>query len=108
MNGGMIRDRAFTVLGYLGGFALLFLVWHLAATWLARSALFPPPWPVFERAVVLVQEGFLQDAVLASLRRIAQGFLIGSAVGIPIDRLNHQGVTRGHAMKPTRREYPVR
>jgi ABC-type nitrate/sulfonate/bicarbonate transport system permease component len=78
------RDRLFTVLGYLGGFVLLFLVWHLAATWLARSVLFPPPGPVFERAVVLVEEGLLQDAVLASLRRIAQGFLIGSAVGISI------------------------
>ena len=80
----MTRDRLLTGLGYLGGFVLLFLVWHLAATWLARSVLFPPPGPVFERAVVLVQEGFLQDAVLASLRRIAMGFLIGSAVGIPI------------------------
>lgn len=80
----MSRDRILTVFGYLGGFALLFLVWHVVATWLARSALFPAPGPVFERAVVLVQEGFLQDAVLASLRRIAMGFLIGSAVGIPI------------------------
>ena len=34
--------------------------------------------------MVLVQEGLLQDAVLASLRRITQGFLIGSAVGIPL------------------------
>jgi NitT/TauT family transport system permease protein len=84
MNAGMTRDRAFTVLGYFGGFLLLFLVWHLAATWLARSVLFPPPGPVLERAVVLVEDGLLQDAVLASLRRIAQGFLIGSAVGIPI------------------------
>ncbi|WP_431269407.1 hypothetical protein [Dankookia sp. P2] len=69
----MIRDRLPTVLGYVGGFALLFLVWHLAATSLARSALFPPPGPVFERAVALVQDGLLQEAVLASLRRIAQG-----------------------------------
>jgi NitT/TauT family transport system permease protein len=80
----MTRDRLLTMLGYLGGFVLLFLVWHLAATWLARSVLFPPPGPVFERAVVLVEDGLLQEAVLASLRRIAQGFLIGSAVGIPI------------------------
>src|SRR4051794_38036336 len=42
MNGGVTRARALPVLGYLGGFALLFLVWHVAATWLARSALFPP------------------------------------------------------------------
>jgi NitT/TauT family transport system permease protein len=84
MNGSVTRDRALIVLGYLGGFVLLFLVWHAVATWLSRSALFPPPWPVFERAVVLVQDGLLQEAVLASMRRITQGFLIGSAVGIPL------------------------
>jgi NitT/TauT family transport system permease protein len=70
--------------GYLVGFALLALVWHVAATWLSRSALFPPPLPVFYRAVELVREGFLQDAVFASLRRIAEGFLIGAALGVPL------------------------
>lgn len=79
-----MRDRAVTVLGYVAGFALLFVVWHVAATWLARSALFPPPWPVLERAVVLIEDDILQEQILASLRRIAQGFLIGSAVGIPL------------------------
>ena len=72
------------LLGYLAGFALLFLVWQVAATTIARSALFPPPGPVLARAVELVREGFLQDAVLASLKRIGQGFLIGSALGIPL------------------------
>ena len=77
-------NRAATTAGYLAGFALLFLVWQVAATWLARSALFPPPGPVLQRAVALMQDGLLQEAVFASLRRIAQGFLLGSAIGIPL------------------------
>ena len=30
------------------------------------------------------------------------------AAGIRLSRLDHEGESRGHAMKPTRREYPVR
>jgi ABC-type nitrate/sulfonate/bicarbonate transport system permease component len=78
------NGRAATVAGYAAGFALLFAIWHLAATTVARSALFPPPLPVLERAVVLIEDGILQEQVWASLRRILQGFLIGSAAGIPI------------------------
>lgn len=80
----MTTSRWTALGGYAVGFALLFAIWHLAATTIARSALFPPPWPVFERAVVLLQEGLLQEQVFASLRRIAQGFLLGSAIGIPV------------------------
>jgi ABC-type nitrate/sulfonate/bicarbonate transport system permease component len=79
-----VKGRAADALGYLVGFALLFAVWHAAASLLVRSALFPPPWPVLERAVVLVEDGILQEQVAASLRRILQGFAIGSAIGIPL------------------------
>jgi NitT/TauT family transport system permease protein len=79
-----MNGRAATVAGYLAGFALLFALWHLAATVLVRSALFPPPLPVLERAAALIADGILQEQVGASLRRILQGFLIGSAAGIPI------------------------
>jgi NitT/TauT family transport system permease protein len=79
-----MRDRAATVAWYIAGFALLFAVWHVAAAWLVRSALFPPPGPVLARAAALVEDGILQEQVLASLRRILQGFLLGSAVGVPV------------------------
>lgn len=79
-----MKDRVTTIAGFAIGFAVLFLVWHAAATWLVRSVLFPPPWPVLERAAVLVEDGILQEQVLASLRRIGQGFLIGAAAGIPL------------------------
>ncbi len=79
-----MRDRAATIGLYVAGFLLLALVWHLAAAYLVRSALFPPPLPVLERAVMLMEDGILQEQVVASMRRILQGFLIGSACGIPI------------------------
>ncbi|MCC7428559.1 MAG: ABC transporter permease [Alphaproteobacteria bacterium] len=66
------------------GFASFFVIWHIAATWLVGSALFPPPWPVFLRGIVLAREGLLQDQILASLSRIMQGFLLGSILGVPI------------------------
>lgn len=80
----MGTSRAVTVAGYAAGFLLLFLVWHVAAIFLVRSALFPPPWPVLERAWVLIEDSILQEQIVASMRRILQGFLIGSACGIPI------------------------
>jgi NitT/TauT family transport system permease protein len=79
-----MNSRAATIGGYAAGFTLLFLVWHLASTVLVRSVLFPPPLPVLERAVALIEDRILQEQVLASMRRILQGFLIGSAIGIPV------------------------
>ncbi len=77
-------ERAATVAGYAAGFLLLFLVWHVAAIYLVRSVLFPPPWPVLERAWVLIEDSILQEQIVASMRRILQGFLIGSACGVPL------------------------
>jgi NitT/TauT family transport system permease protein len=77
-------SRAATVAGYVVGFALLFAIWHFAALYLVRSALFPSPLPVFERAWMLIEDQILQDQVIASMRRILQGFLLGSAIGVPV------------------------
>ena len=79
-----MRERVNIVAGYLAGFALLFLVWHLAAIFVVKSALFPSPIPVFVRAQWLIEENILQEQVWASLRRILQGFALGTALGIPI------------------------
>ncbi len=79
-----LTSRAATIAGYAAGFLLLFLIWHVAAIFLVRSALFPPPWPVLERAWVLIEDSILQEQIVASMKRILQGFLIGSACGIPI------------------------
>ncbi|NCY24696.1 MAG: ABC transporter permease, partial [Alphaproteobacteria bacterium] len=79
-----MRERVKIVAGYLAGFALLFLVWHLAAVFVVKSALFPSPIPVFVRAQWLIEENILQEQIWASLRRILQGFALGTALGIPI------------------------
>ena len=70
--------------GYLVGFASLFLIWHVASTWLLSSVLFPTPWKVFLKAIELAQDGTLWEQSSASLGRIASGFAGGSLIGIPI------------------------
>ncbi len=69
---------------YLLGFASLFLIWHLAATFLLNSVLFPTPWKVVLKAIELAQDGTLWEQSSASLARIASGFAGGSLIGIPV------------------------
>jgi ABC-type nitrate/sulfonate/bicarbonate transport system permease component len=69
---------------YLLGFASLFLIWHLAATFLLSSVLFPTPWKVVLKAIELAQDGTLWEQASASLARIASGFVGGSLIGIPV------------------------
>ena len=69
---------------YVTGFASLFLIWHVASSWLIPSVLFPTPWKVLIKGIELVEDGTLWEQVSASLGRIAAGFAGGSAIGIPI------------------------
>jgi ABC-type nitrate/sulfonate/bicarbonate transport system permease component len=69
---------------YLIGFASLFAIWHVAATWLLDSVLFPPPWKVFLKAIELAEDGTLWEQSSASLGRIATGFAGGSLLGVPL------------------------
>jgi ABC-type nitrate/sulfonate/bicarbonate transport system permease component len=69
---------------YLASFGALILIWHVTATYLLASVLFPPPMAVARKAVELIADGTLLDNLSVSLARIATGFLIGSALGIPI------------------------
>lgn len=69
---------------YIIGFGALFLAWHLAASYLVNSVLFPPPASVLKKAVELIGNGTLISNTAASLQRIALGFIIGSAFGVPI------------------------
>lgn len=69
--------------GYLAGFSSLFLIWHIAATYLFPSVLFPPPVKVFATALELASDGTLGENAAVSLRRIFLGFLGGSLIGIP-------------------------
>ncbi len=78
------RETLYQVLGYACGFALLFAAWHIAAVYIVKSILFPPPGRVIAKAIELIQDGTLQEQAAVSLRRIMTGFLGGSAIGIPL------------------------
>jgi ABC-type nitrate/sulfonate/bicarbonate transport system permease component len=66
------------------GFAMLFLAWHVASTYIVRSVLFPPPAAVLAKAIKLAADGTLFEHIAVSLRRIMIGFLVGSGIGVPI------------------------
>ncbi len=69
---------------YIAGFASLFVIWHIASTWIIPSVLFPTPWKVFLKGIELAEDGTLWEQSSASLARIATGFVGGSLIGIPI------------------------
>ncbi len=67
---------------YLAGFGGLFAAWHVVATYLFVSVLFPPPWPVLLKAGELLASGELPINIWASLQRILIGFALGCTIGI--------------------------
>src|SRR6185437_6415337 len=79
-----VMGRLRSVALYIAGFASLFVIWHVASTWIIPSVLFPPPWKVFLKGIELAQDGTLWEQSSASLARIASGFVGGSLIGIPI------------------------
>jgi NitT/TauT family transport system permease protein len=80
-----LAQRLWTVYGgYALGFASLFVLWHLASTYLVGSVLFPPPTVVFKKGLLLAENGVLLAHLAASLQRILAGFVAGSLLGIPI------------------------
>jgi ABC-type nitrate/sulfonate/bicarbonate transport system permease component len=70
--------------GYLLGFASLFLLWHVASSYLLNSVLFPQPATVIAKAVELARDGTLGEHAGISLQRIFLGFAGGSLIGIPL------------------------
>lgn len=67
---------------YLAGFAALFAAWHVIASYVFVSVLFPPPAPVLAKAYELVMSGELPANIWASLQRILAGFALGCVIGI--------------------------
>lgn len=79
-----LGKAAFGLLPYFISFGALFLTWHVVAVYGVQSVLFPSPVAVIIKAGALIADGTLLDNILASLQRIAIGFFLGSALGIPI------------------------
>ena len=72
---------------YLVGFCSLFLVWHVVATYVVASVLFPPPLAVLVRGAAMLRDGSLEDNIGVSMQRIVIGFFAGSLLGVPIGLL---------------------
>jgi len=72
------------VVPYLVSFAALLLVWHVVAVYVVKSVLFPSPIPVFIKLVEMIEDGSLLENIGASLKRILSGFVLGSAIAVPI------------------------
>jgi NitT/TauT family transport system permease protein len=63
--------------------ALLIGVWWATVRW-SGSVIFPTPWQVVTGTVELIRDGTLWQHIGASLLRVATGFLLAVAVGVPL------------------------
>jgi NitT/TauT family transport system permease protein len=66
--------------------ALFLLVWHFAVK-LTGNAIFPTPFKVLTGMIELARRGVLVSYVVASLFRVASGFLLALVIGIPLGLL---------------------
>ena len=82
------------------GFVSLLVLWHLISVYVFRSVLFPPPLPVFQRGIDLIENGKLFVEVDASLWRILAGFTLGSALGVAIGLLVGSFATVRRLLEP--------
>jgi NitT/TauT family transport system permease protein len=63
--------------------SILLGLWSLIVT-RSGSAIFPTPWKVVTGTVELIRDGTLFDHITASLLRVAAGFLLATAVALPL------------------------
>ncbi len=68
----------------LAGIALFLSLWTFASLRIGNAVLLPEPQSVLFGFFDLVREGSLLGDVLASLRRVIGGFLIASAIAVPL------------------------
>ena len=79
-----LLERGMASSPYVLSFLTLFVVWHLVAAYVVNSIMFPGPIPVLVKTMQLIADGTLIFNSIDSLQRILTGFLLGSAIGIPI------------------------
>ena len=66
------------------GIGLFVLLWTAIALQLRNPVLLPTPAVVLEGFYRLLADGYLAKDVLASLKRVFVGFMLASAVGVPL------------------------
>jgi NitT/TauT family transport system permease protein len=79
---GLARQRRVGVLGYGVSIAVILALWQYGSSQAIIPLLFPSPLGTWRVAVQLWHEGRLLTDVVASMRRIAIGFAIGSSAGV--------------------------
>jgi ABC-type nitrate/sulfonate/bicarbonate transport system permease component len=72
---------------YIGSIVFALVFWHLIATKYFEPAFFPSPLAVLKSGYELATSGELIKHIYDSLFRIILGFLIGSAIAIPVGLL---------------------
>jgi NitT/TauT family transport system permease protein len=82
MRAGLAHQRHIGVLGYGLSVAVILALWQYGSSQAIIPLLFPSPLSTLRVAARLMDEGRLGVDVVASLRRIALGFVIGSSAGI--------------------------
>jgi len=92
--------RWLTYWPYVVGFLGMFVVWHVVATRIFVSVLFPPPLPVLAKAAELIASGELLVNIWASLQRILLGFAFGSLIGVFVGLLVGSFVTVRRLLDP--------
>ncbi|HEY0781731.1 MAG TPA: ABC transporter permease, partial [Thermoanaerobaculia bacterium] len=78
-----MRRRLEPILLPLAVAAVFVTAWHFAVRWSAGD-IFPTPKMVLLGTVELIQRGVLFKYVVASLFRVATGYLLAVVVGIPL------------------------
>ena len=69
---------------FLVGMALLILAWYLLYYWIDNPVLFPTPRTALEGGIEMARAGEIFDHSIASLRRVAIGYLMGASLGIAL------------------------
>ncbi|MFZ6873656.1 nitrate ABC transporter permease [Undibacterium sp. Di27W] len=87
---GSLRPIFLSVLPPLFGIGMLILIWEIIAV---KNTTFPSPWVTLQEAIKLFSDPFYQKGpndqgigwnIYASLKRVAVGFGLAAAVGIPL------------------------
>ena len=87
---GSLRPFLLRVLPPLMGIGLLILIWEIIAV---KNSTFPSPWVTLQEAINVFSDPFYQRGpndqgigwnIYASLKRVAVGFGLAAAVGIPL------------------------
>ena len=87
MSARFAQQRRVSVIGYALSVAVILMLWQYGSSMAIIPLLFPSPLSTWRAAMQLLHDGRLLTDVAVSLRRIAFGFLIGSALGVVLGLL---------------------